>query len=300
MPIASRAGLTSVYSGARKGIRVVLSPITIGMNGRFFPDNKHTARDEIVFAKLAGFTCIQFPGMSNGLSVERVGDPLDVVGLALRRARITAVMEIVIPLYGNGLTAEGDAPMDVLHANMQAIRALNCTHVHWHVTTAESMTKTELSDLEQLLVPQMKAAVALAKEHHFFFGFEHNSADVPLFHRPEACADLLTAVPGLGFVWDFNHTAEADFEAYVALVPHVSMLHVSDTPWPDVNHHLPLGQGNLDFGKFVKPLLTAQYRGNAILEIGGLPKSGGYGRDTNDALIASRARFQENILPHQI
>lgn len=277
----------------------MFSPIKIGMNGRFFPENKQTARDEVVFAKLAGFECIQFPGMSSGLNMERIGDPLDVVGLALRRARITAVMEIVLPLYGNGLTAEGDAPMDVLRANLQAIRALNCTHVHWHVTTAESMTNAELMVLEQQLDPQMKAAVALAQENHFVFGFEHNSTDVPLFHRPEACAALLTAVPGLGFVWDFNHTAAADFDAYASLVSHASMLHVSDTPWPDVNHHLPLGQGNLDIGKFVQPLLAAQYRGPAILEIGGLPKSGGYGRDTNDALITSRARFQESLLPHQ-
>jgi hypothetical protein len=44
----------------------------------------------------------------------------------------------------------------------------------------------------------------------------------------------------------------------------------------------------------------AHYRGPAILEIGGLPKSGGYGQDTNDALITSRARFQENILSNQV
>ncbi|MBE2221718.1 MAG: sugar phosphate isomerase/epimerase [Anaerolineae bacterium] len=275
----------------------MFSPIKIGMNGRFFPENKQTARDEIVFAKLAGFDCIQFPGMLDGLTSERIGDPLDVVGLALRRAQITAVMEIVIPLYGNGLTAEGDSPMDVLDANLQAIRALNCTHVHWHLTMAEPMTHVELLDLEQQLVPQMKTAVALAQERHFVFGFEHNSADVPLFHRPEACKALLTAVPGLGFVWDFNHTATSDFEAYAALMPRVSLVHVSDTRWPDVNYHLPLGQGNLDFGKFIAPLVAVRYQGYAILEIGGMPKSGGYGRDTNEALIASRTQFQKSFPP---
>jgi L-ribulose-5-phosphate 3-epimerase len=287
----------SVFSGVQTRISIVLSSIKIGMNGRFFPDNWQTARDEIVFAKMAGFSCIQFPGMLSGLTTDRIGDPLDIVGLALRRARITAVMEMVISLYGNGLTAEGDTPMDVLRANLQAIQALNCTHVHWHFTLAESMTNVEIADLERQLIPQLQAAVTLAQEHHFTFGFEHNSADIPLFYRPEVCAALLTAVPGLGFVWDFNHTSEADFEAFVSLVPHTSMVHISDTPWPDVNHHLPLGQGNLDFGKFVEPLLTTNYRGPAILEIGGLPKSGGYGRDTNDALIDSLTQFQKHILP---
>lgn len=273
----------------------MVSPIKIGMNGRFFPGNKQTARDEIVFAKLAGFDCIQFPGPLNGLTTDRVGDPLDVVGMALRRAGITAVMEMVIPLYGNGLTAEGDTPLDVLRANLQAISALACTHAHWHIVAAEPMTEVELRNLEQQMIPQMATAVELAQMYRFAFGFEHNSADVPLFHRPETCADLLTAVPGLGFVWDFNHTSESDFAAYCHHAPRATMLHVSDTPWPDVNHHLPLGQGSLDFSKFLQVLLGANYAGPAILEIGGLPKSGGYGRDTNEALIDSRMRFHEIV-----
>jgi sugar phosphate isomerase/epimerase len=263
------------------------------MNGRFYPNHKQTARDEIVFAKMAGFDCIQFPGPLNGLTTDRLGDPLDVVGMALRRAGITAVMEMVIPLYGNGLTAEGDAPLDVLRSNLQAIQALHCTHAHWHIVTAEPMTTVELRDLEQQMIPQMKTAVVLAQTHHFIFGFEHNSADVPLFHRPESCAEVLTAVSNLSFVWDFNHTAASDLAAYGALAARTSMLHVSDTPWPEVNHHLPLGQGSLDFPQFLQPLLTANYSGPAILEIGGLPKSGGYGRDTNEALIESRTRFHE-------
>lgn len=272
------------------------SSIKVGMNGRFYPGNKQTARDEIVFASMAGFGCIQFPGTLSGLDAQRLGDPLDVVGMSLRRARLTAVMEMVIPLYGDGLTIEGDTPLEVLQANLQAIQALNCTHAHWHVVAAEPMVKSELHALEQLLRPQMAAAVALAQSHHFVFGFEHNSADVPLFHTSVACGELLTAVPGLGFVWDFNHTAEADFEAYAALAPRVTLLHVSDTPWPEVNHHLPLGQGSLDFAKFLQPLMTANYTGAAVLEIGGLPKSGGYGRDTNDALIDSHSRLHEQIL----
>jgi sugar phosphate isomerase/epimerase len=273
----------------------VVSPIKIGMNGRFFPGNKQTARDEIVFAKLSGFDCIQFPGTSSGLDSQRLGDPLNVVGLALRKARITAVMEIVIPLYGNGLTAEGDTPIDVLRANLQAIQALGCTQVHWHIVTAESMTAVECRDLEQLLISQMAAAVALARDYKFAFGFEHNSSDVTLFHRPESCAALLTAVPGLGFVWDINHTAQSDFEAYAELTPRTSLVHISDTTWPEVNQHLPLGQGNLDLGRFIKPLLAADYAGCAVLEIGGLPKSGGYGRDTNTALADSRTHLHQLV-----
>jgi L-ribulose-5-phosphate 3-epimerase len=38
-------------------------------------------------------------------------------------------------------------------------------------------------------------------------------------------------------------------------------------------------------------LAAAGFAGPAILEIGGLPKSGGYGRDTDEALNKSRQRL---------
>lgn len=263
-------------------------PIQVGMNGRFFPSNWRSARDEIVFARLAGFQCIQFPGPLDGLGVERLGDSLETVSLALRRARLTAVMEMVVPLYGNGRTAAGQTPLDVLQANLQAITTLPCRRVHWHIVLKEDLPPAEIARLEEALLPQFAAAVALARQHGFRFGFEHNSLDTPIFHAPDRCREVLTAVPNLGLVWDFNHTQPQDFAAFAALAPRFSLLHVSDTPWPDVNHHLPLAQGSLDLAPFVLAALAGGFRGPAILEIGGLPKSGGFGRDTDDALHASR------------
>lgn len=75
----------------------------------------------------------------------------------------------------------------------------------------------------------------------------------------------------------------------------MTLLHVADTPLPAVNYHLPLGMGSVDLPAYCAALLAGEYRGPAILEIGGLPQSGGYGRDTDDALIDSRARFQTAI-----
>ncbi len=66
-------------------------------------------------------------------------------------------------------------------------------------------------------------------------------------------------------------------------------LRVSDSPLPETNHHLPLGIGSIDFADYCGTLLQGGFDGVAILEIGGLPKSGGYGRDTDEALCQSRA-----------
>jgi len=217
------------------------------------------------------------------------------VALALRRARITAVMEMVVTLYGNGRTAAGQTPLDVLRANLQAIISLPCLRVHWHIVLHEDLPPAAVTALEEALLPQFATAVALAQQHGFQFGFEHNSLDVPVLQAPERCRWLLTAVPGLGFVWDFNHTQPQDFAAFAAMAPRFSLLHVSDTPWPQVNHHLPLAQGNLDLLSFCQAALAGGFRGPAILEIGGLPKSGGFGQDTDEALHASRDILAEMV-----
>jgi sugar phosphate isomerase/epimerase len=115
------------------------------------------------------------------------------------------------------------------------------------------------------------------------FGVEHNARVQRLLVAPERVAALLDALPALRFVWDVNHTHPDDLTAFRELAPRLSLVHVSDTPLPETNHHLPLGRGNVDFS------VVARLDVPLILEIGGLPMSGGYGLDTDDALEASLA-----------
>jgi sugar phosphate isomerase/epimerase len=79
------------------------------------------------------------------------------------------------------------------------------------------------------------------------------------------------------------------------MIPRMSMLHISDTPLPEVNYHLPLGLGTVDLEGYGRALEESGLHGPAILEIGGLPKSGGFGRDTDTALIDSRHRLEKAI-----
>ena len=75
----------------------------------------------------------------------------------------------------------------------------------------------------------------------------------------------------------------------LALAPRFSLVHVSDTPLPETNHHLPLGRGSVDLA----PLAGLEVP--LVLEIGGLPFSGGYGLDTDEALVASRAELMNVV-----
>ena len=136
--------------------------------------------------------------------------------------------------------------------------------------------------------------MALGAAHGFRCGIEHNEPEIPHFPSPERCAAALIATPGLGLVWDLNHTAPEQLDGFLALAERMTMLHVADTPLPAVNHHLPLGLGTIDFPAYFAALLARDFRGPAILEIGGLPHSGGYGRDTDAALIESLRRCWES------
>lgn len=273
------------------------SCIRIGLNARLFPNNWRPAHQEIAFAAEHGFECIQFPGQVNGLDETRLGASIHAVAHELAVARVDAVMEIVIRIDASGRTAGGKRLIDVLRANLPAITGLPCERAHVHLAPAERMDISTLRRLEQGAAPEFLEMVAVAREYGFVLGFEHNEPGIPLFATPAGCGVLLEAVPDLSFVWDFNHTPSQDLTDILALAPRMSMLHVSDTPLPATNHHLPLGLGNVDIGNYCMALAGAGFIGPAILEIGGLPKSGGYGRDTDAALIDSLHRLRAVIDP---
>jgi sugar phosphate isomerase/epimerase len=273
------------------------SPIPIGMNARLFPNNWRPALEEIAFARDNGFRAIQFPGPPDGLGRMRLGDDLDTIAGALRDAGVTAVMEMVVHVYDNGLTEDGRTPLDILKANLPAITTLPCPYVHWHLVSLGTLEAEPIRRLETGYRPQFIEAVEIARNYNFKFGLEHNEPELMLFSNPESCQEILMLVPGLHFVWDFNHTTPENLPAIQTMIPRMSMLHVSDTPLPEVNYHLPLGLGTVDLEGYFRALQSGGFSGPAILEIGGLPKSGGFGRDTDAALIDSRQRLERVTNP---
>jgi L-ribulose-5-phosphate 3-epimerase len=269
--------------------------VRIGFNARLFPNNWRPAREEIEFARLNGFRAIQFRAKEAGTDEAHLADPFATVAVALRSADVTVALEMVILLDERGRNAAGQTPLDVLIANLPCIHGLPCRYVHWHLAPVAIVhgaqgavfDETRIRAWEAALVPQFEAGLALGQRHGFRFAVENNEPDAKLFATPASCQRVLEAVPGLEFVWDMNHTALEDAPGFQALAPRMSMLHVSDTPLPAVNRHLPLGQGSVDLEGYCRAVLRGGFRGPAILEIGGLPKYG-LGWDTDEALINSR------------
>jgi sugar phosphate isomerase/epimerase len=268
------------------------SNLQIGLNARLFSTNWRPVLQEIEFAATNGFAAMQFPGKEEGLAAEHLGDEIKAVRRALDQAGIVAVMEIMIRVDARGYSALGHTPLEILAANLSAIGGLHCRCVHIHFVPLPTVAPTQLPKLETLLIASLDTAAGLGKEWGFRFGLEHNERVVGLFSSPQSCAKTLAVLPQLAFVWDINHTHPEDLLPFAALLPRVSMLHIADTRLPETNEHLPLGMGNVDFAHFCRLLRAGNFHGPAILEIGGLPKSGGYDRDTDAALIDSLHRLQ--------
>jgi len=248
------------------------------MVGRFFPLNWRPPEQEIGFAAAHGFEVVQIRSDAPGTIAEHLGSDLAETGAAFAAGGVEPVLEMLVRHEGEPRTIP-----DALAANLPAIAALGIRRVHVHPVGR--------SEYEPLLAGELAAALDLARRAGLTFAVEHNAPGHHLLVEPSAVAALLDAVPGLGLVWDVNHTLPDHLDAFLGLRDRVALVHLSDTPLPTTNHHLPLGRGTID--------LTVLQGVDVpiVLEIGGLPVSGGYGLDTDEALVDSRARLLAALTP---
>lgn len=272
--------------------------VQIGFGARLF-SNERTASEEIRFGNDHNFHSIQFRGQEEGLNESHLRADFETIATLLSQADIIPTMELLIGIDESGRTQSGKSPSEILSANLPAITKLSFKYVHWHLypynyQSMETDEKT-IRQLEDASLTQIASAVSLSRNHGFKFGIENNDPEAFLFAHPNRCIELLNQIPNLGFVWDLNHTAPQHVPSFQSIANRMSMIHISDTPLPETNHHLPLGQGNIDFPSYLQQLQTNGFNGPAILEIGGLPKSGGYDKDTDKALITSHNHL-ESIL----
>jgi sugar phosphate isomerase/epimerase len=255
------------------------------MVGRFFAGNWRPAADEARFAATHGFDCVQLRcDHPHGVG-DVLREPAADAAVEFAAAGVEVAIEVLV-------RAEPDGPdlAAVVAVTVPAAVALAAQRIHLHVVPASR--ELDVAELELRVVSQLAAAAEVAARHGLRLGLEHNPRSQPLLSDPDVVARALREIPGLGFVWDVNHTATADLDAFGALLGRATLVHLSDTPLPETNHHLPLGLGNVDLERALAALADARYDGPVVLEIGGMPRSGGYGRDTDEALIDSRRRLR--------
>jgi sugar phosphate isomerase/epimerase len=246
----------------------------IGMLGRFFGrltgGNWRPPADELRFAREAGFDALQVMSRGDGIE-EELGIDAGELGELFAANGLEPVLELLVFVRRPG------AIPAAVRSQLDAIRAAGFTRVHVHPAGSPE----EPVDL----AAEYAQALELVAGEPFLFAAEHNAPGHRLLVGPGEVESLLERLPGLGLIWDINHTPAEDVPRFLALRERFTMVHVSDTPLPETNHHLPLGRGAVD----LSPL--AELHVPLILEIGGLPHSGGPGLDTDEALVDSRRRL---------
>ena len=249
------------------------------MLGRFFGrltgGNWRPPAQELAFAAATGFDTVQIRSDRPGALEDELGVPAAELGALYDELGVEPVLELLVRHEGVPGTF-GRA----LGATLPAIEAAGILRVHIHPVGP--------SEAAPLLAADLAEAAALAADAGVVFGVEHNAPGHRLLVGADEVERLLEAVPGLGLVWDLNHTPAAEVERFLAFRERITLVHVSDTPLPETNHHLPLGRGTVD----PAPARTFDDV-PVILEIGGLPHSGGPGLDTDDALRDSLERLRQ-------
>jgi sugar phosphate isomerase/epimerase len=248
------------------------------MLGRFFGrlsgGNWRPPSEEIAFAAASGFDTVQIRSDRAGEIEDELGVSATELGELFDDAGVEPVLEMLVRHDG-----EPGTLARALRANLEAIEAIGFLRVHIHAVGP--------SEAAPLLQADFAEALEVAEDAGLIFAAEHNAPGHRLLVQPDEVEALLDAVPGLGLVWDINHTLAEHVPRFLALRELITLVHVSDTPLPETNHHLPLGRGTVDFS-VLEQIEDVPF----ILEIGGLPHSGGPGLDTNDALVDSLARLR--------
>ncbi len=241
--------------------------------GRLMGGNWRPPADELAFAASVGFDTVQIRSDRPGEIADELGIDPEELGALFDDNGLEPVLEMLVRHEG-----EPGTLARALRANLPAIEAIGFLRVHVHPVGP--------SEAAPQLAADFTEALEVAQGADLIFAVEHNAPGHRLLVDPGDIEALLDAVPGLGFVWDVNHTGTEDVARFLALRERITLVHVSDTPLPETNHHLPLGRGNVDFTP-VRTFADVPL----ILEIGGLPQSGGPGLDTDEALRESFQRL---------
>jgi sugar phosphate isomerase/epimerase len=251
----------------------------VGMLGRFFGrlagGNWRPPEQELRFASGAGFDTLQIRSDRAGEIEDELGIDAAALGELFDDLGLEPVLEMLVRHNGERGTFAG-----ALRANLPAIESIGVLRVHVHPVGP--------SDAAPILRADFAEALEVAEGAGLILGVEHNAPGHRLLVEPDEVEALLDAVPGLGLVWDLNHTRPEHVARFLALRERFTLVHASDTPLPETNHHLPLGRGNVDFS-----VLRGIDDVPIVLEVGGLPISGGPGLDTDDVLLDSQARLRQ-------
>ena len=249
--------------------------VDVGMLGRFFGrltgGNWRPPAEELAFAAAAGFDTVQIRSDRAGEIEDELGVDPETLGALFDDGGVEPVLEMLVRHDG-----EPGTIARALRANLAAIERDRCS------PRARPPGRPERGGAAARR-PISPRRSTVAEDAGLIFGVRAQRAGAPAARRPDDVEALLDAVPGLGFVWDVNHTRPEHVTRFLALRERIHararLGHAApgDEPPPSARPR----QCRL------QPVRTPRRRAARSSRSAGLPPRGGRGLDTDEALLDS-------------
>ncbi len=122
-----------------------------------------------------------------------------------------------------------------------------------------SSTIYKLSQKIKFLLPKFE-------EKGIVLFLENNSKLDPVFTTTEEVRIIFSENPSLEFVLDIAHIDNYVHLQEMVTIKRPKLLHITDRKLEEIHHHVPIGEGNIDFDYIFRNILV-DYTGNIIIEI---------------------------------
>lgn len=146
---------------------------------------------------------------------------------------------------------------------LQVLKYLGCRILIIHpLSQTREPGSTHISEL----IEGMHSALALFSPHGISLYIENNGAIDTLFSSIEDIKAMFAIHPDLEFLLDIAHARDYDTLCRMVDVRMPKALHIADRRDAIAHEHLPIGEGNIDFGRIMAGPL-ARFKGKVIFEV---------------------------------
>ncbi|HYF81863.1 MAG TPA: TIM barrel protein [Clostridia bacterium] len=221
--------------------------VQIGCLARYF--NKY--EDEVAFAIRHGFDFMQVWYDRNGIALSKDTSPKEKV---IKYHGFPTIIHAVLDI--NEFQEHVPKVMDLLGY-------LNQKEVIIH-PICESEVITEMTIHK--LANQVSFALNMLGDKGITLYLENNSKIDPIFNTPQEISIMFEKNPGLEFILDVAHMESYKHLKDIVTIKKPKVLHVADKHFDVIHEHLPVGQGEIDYGRVFNEILH-EFSGKIVLEV---------------------------------
>jgi sugar phosphate isomerase/epimerase len=217
--------------------------VTFGFNAR--SSIGHSWSDEVIFAKKNDFNFLQLycDGSTELSSLREQKEQIKNASFPLV---IHAALDITeIKQYLGELIA--------------ALKYLELSELIIHPSNENGLVIDDLSR-------EISIACEVLKKERIGLYLENNSRKHPIFHSPKEVELIFGENKNLRFLLDLAHIDDYNHLLKMVKIKKPEILHIADRHLEVIHEHLPVGDGNIDFGKVFKEIIPS-YNGRIIFEI---------------------------------